>query len=120
MKSVRIIIAGGREFNDYELLVAKMDSITRSLDFTDLEIVSGVARGADRMGERWASEAEISVKRFPAEWDKLGRGAGHIRNTQMLEYCTHAVCFWDGRSRGTADMIKKTRAAGKALRVVRY
>lgn len=120
MKEFRIIIAGSRTFTDYELLAAKMNALTKYLDFTEVEVISGEAKGADELGERWGLDNNVPVKRFPAQWDKLGRGAGHIRNTQMLEHCTHVVVFWDGHSRGSADMIRKTRAAGKPLRVVRY
>ena len=49
---MRLIIAGGREFNDYELLKEKVDYLLRNKKGETIEIVSGKARGADSLGER--------------------------------------------------------------------
>ncbi len=76
------------------------------------EVVSGGARGPDMMGEEWAFYQVLPVKRFPAEWDKLGKGAGYIRNAQMAEYADSLIALWDGVSRGTANMITLARAKG--------
>lgn len=120
MSTIRIIVAGGRKFANYELLAAKMDAFTKDLDFTDLEIVSGGARGADLLGERWALENEVPVMRFAAEWDRLGKSAGFRRNDQMREYATHLVAFWDGKSKGTRHMIALAARHRLKVRVVRY
>jgi len=116
---VRIIIAGSRTFTDYPLLVAKMEAFTKNLDLAEVEIVSGVARGADQLGERWAAVNEIPVRRFHAEWDRLGRSAGYKRNDQMRKYATHLVAFSVGHSRGTEHMIRTAQEAGLEVRVVR-
>lgn len=47
----RIIIAGGRMFTDYELLEQKVDEILRNID--EPVIISGGARGADTLGEKY-------------------------------------------------------------------
>lgn len=76
------------------------------------EVVSGTARGADRRGEAWANMNNISIKRFPADWDKYGKAAGHIRNAEMAKYADAAIIFWNGVSPGTRSMIdlaKKTQ-----------
>jgi hypothetical protein len=80
-----------------------MDHLTQN--YTDIEVVSGCARGADQLGERWADERGYPVKRFPADWHKHGKRAGYLRNEEMAGYATHLVAFWDGRSRGTKHMI---------------
>ena len=52
---------------------------------------------------------ELAV--FPAEWNRFGRRAGFIRNTQMAEFASEEgsegtlIAFWDGESRGTKMMI---------------
>ena len=102
----KIIIAGGRNFNDYELLEKEVSGFLKTLDIdSGLEIVSGGAKGVDAMGERFAQENNFAVKLFPAEWSKYGRGAGPKRNKQMAEYATHLIVFWNGESRGTKSMI---------------
>jgi hypothetical protein len=70
-----------------------------------VEIVSGCANGADKLGERYADDSGYGITRFPAEWKLYGKQAGYIRNKQMAEYATHCVCFWDGQSKGTKMMI---------------
>jgi hypothetical protein len=70
------------------------------------EIVSGGARGVDRLGERYARKRGLPCKVFPAQWAKYGKSAGPIRNAEMAKYTDYGVAVWDGVSRGTANMIK--------------
>jgi hypothetical protein len=113
-----LIVAGGRDFEDYELLKEKLDFFTKDKD--KVVVVSGAAKGADTLGEQWAKERGYEVHPFPALWNKYGKRAGFIRNAEMLNYADALVAFWDGKSRGTAHMIKITREKGLPLRVVRY
>lgn len=75
--TLKLVIAGGRDFGDYELLKR---TITRNYPRKGLEIVSGTARGADKLGERFAKEYGIPVKRFPADWDGKSKGTDHMIN----------------------------------------
>ena len=115
---LKIAVAGSRSFNNYELLKEKLDFYIGSNK--DVEIVSGTARGADRLGERYAREKGFPVKRFPADWEKYGKRAGYLRNEEMAKYSSHAVIFWDGSSRGTASMIELCKKYGLNYRVVRF
>jgi len=119
MTKNRIIIAGGRDFRNYDWLSENLAQAVSELEGT-VEIVSGTARGADRLGERWATEQHIPIKRFPAQWDLYGKSAGYKRNTQMVKYATHLIAFWNGESRGTQHMIDTARAQGLQVVVVRY
>lgn len=114
----QVIIAGGRDFANYELLQNKCDQFFREKRPT--AIISGLARGADTLGTRYARERGIQVLEFPADWERLGRRAGMVRNLQMLEAADAVVAFWDGQSRGTAHMVNETKKRGLPLRVVRY
>lgn len=114
---MRLLIAGSRGFEDYALLVKKLARILGEVR-PDV-VVSGGARGADRLGERWAKERGIAVRRFPADWERLGKRAGYVRNEEMAEDATHLVAFWDGKSRGTKHMIDIARREQLAVRIVR-
>ncbi len=119
----RIIVAGGRDFSDYPFLREKMDEILKTLD-GDAEIISGHAAGADLLGERYAIERCLLLKVMPADWESNGKAAGVLRNQQMLDYALGAepmvVAFWDGKSRGTRDMIDRARRQGTDTRIFLY
>lgn len=117
---LKFIIAGGRNFSDYELLENAVDHFCYLQDDQDFEIVSGHAKGADQLGERYAKEHDIPLRYFPADWLKNGRSAGYIRNAEMEKYADAAICFWDGESKGTKNMIDLMTKHDKKVIVVRY
>lgn len=116
--SLKVIIAGGRDFQDAERLDAVMDEYLEHHSIS--EIVCGKAKGADTLGEQWALFHDIKVTEFPAEWHKHGRGAGHVRNMEMAKYADVLVAFWDGDSRGTNGMIHDALHEGLEVHVYRY
>jgi len=98
----RIIVAGSRTFDDYELC----KRVLASFEGNDLTVLSGCATGADTIGKNVSIELGWrEPELFPAEWKKYGLAAGPIRNRLMAETATHLIAFWDGESRGTKDMI---------------
>jgi putative cell wall-binding protein len=99
----KVIIAGGRDFADYELLKQTLDLFLK--DKIDVAIVSGAAKGADKLGEKYAKERNIPILSYPANWDKYGKSAGYIRNKEMAINADALVAFWDQTSKGTKDMI---------------
>ena len=113
----KVIIAGGRDFQNTELLQEEMFYLQQTLDVD--EIVSGGARGADKLGEIWAGN-DTPVTPFPADWDLHGKAAGYIRNKEMAEYADVLVAFWDGKSKGTKHMIDLALAGGLLVKVVKY
>lgn len=117
---IKLIVAGGRDFNDYVLLKKTLDFYLQKVDDTNIEIISGKARGADSLGERYAEEHDIKVVGFPADWDSHGKSAGYIRNAQMRDYGTHLIAFWDGKSKGTKMMIELAKKANFRVVVVNY
>ena len=83
----RVIIAGGRDFNDYALLKTKCDNILAEKTATHrIVIVSGAARGADSLGEQYARENGYAIDSRPADWNAHGKSAGFIRNVQMANH----------------------------------
>ena len=117
----RVIIAGTRDFSDYQFLRQKCDAILSSKrQDSNIVIISGTARGADRLGEQYARERGYKIERYPADWDNDGHAAGPIRNARMADNADALIAFWDGRSRGTKNMIETAKVKGLAVRVIKY
>jgi cyanophycinase-like exopeptidase len=116
----RLIVAGGRDFADYELLKTKLDIALRNRVEEGVTIVSGTARGADKLGEQYAKERGYTIDSHPADWDKYGKSAGYIRNKEMAQNADGLMAFWDGKSRGTQHMINLAKEHGLKVLVVNY
>lgn len=114
---MKVVIAGTRTFEDYEKLKFELDRIRPFMEIT--EIVSGCSRGADTLGERYAMENDILLKKFPADWKGLGRKAGPLRNIQMAEYADELIAFWDTKSGGTKHMINEMDKRNKPIIIIR-
>lgn len=119
---MKVIVAGGRNFNDYALMKERLDHYFQNLNKDELVIISGKASGADSLGERYAKENGIKIEGYPANWKRYGNAAGPIRNKQMIVEgkADALVAFWDNTSRGTGGMIKLAEEHGLHVRVVRY
>jgi hypothetical protein len=113
---MKLIIAGTRTFNDIILIEKSLEHLVGEIT----EVVSGNARGADKLGEAWAKEHGIPVKIFEANWQKFGKTAGFIRNEHMAKYGDSLVVFWDGESKGTYNMIYQMRKLSKPVEIVFY
>ena len=126
MKTLRIVVAGGRDFNDYDLMKKTinetLEPFKRHFNF---EFISGKAKGADTLGERYAKEYGYIQHEFPADWSK-GKYAGLMRNEQMAKFAVSDKCtgllfaFWDGNSRGTKNMIDNADKYELCVKVVNY
>lgn len=112
---VRIIVAGGRDFGNYELLCRTLDEFGEN--FT---VIAGGARGADFLGEKYAKERNLELIVYAAEWEKYGKSAGILRNISMAKNADCLVAFWDGKSRGTKHMIEEASKRNLKVRVVHY
>ena len=131
IRELRIIVAGSREFKNYDLL---RDTLMDYLDFMDdkdvvdnpsqVKFISGTAKGADTLGEQFAYTYEYEVKRFVPDWGTYGKSAGYRRNAEMVKYASEAygvlIAFWDGQSRGTKHMIDLANKYGLEVHVVNY
>lgn len=118
---MKVIIAGSRSFNDYEKLKQFCNSVL--VNYKDIEIVSGTADGADKLGERYAKEKGYTLTEFPAKWKDLTAKpcfvkydknaepynvlAGLNRNKEMAKYADVLIAFWIDGSKGTENMIKE-------------
>lgn len=101
----RVIIAGGRDFDDYQLLKATMDKLLCNIT-DEITVVCGQAKGADTLGEQYAMEKGYTIDYYPAQWKLYGKRAGYLRNEQMAQNADALAAFWNGESRGTKNMIE--------------
>jgi len=113
---MRLIIAGSRTFNDYDALCEAL----KQFKLNPTLVISGTAKGADQLGEYWAKEHNIPIKRFPADWNRFGRKAGYIRNLNMAYNADALLAFWDGKSKGTKHMIDIAKKRGLQVYVRRF
>ena len=102
---IKVIVAGSRTIQDYGLVKYCIDTLQTEHSIEVTEIVSGTATGVDTLGERWAQENNVPIKRFPADWNRYGKSAGYRRNEEMARYANALLAIWDGESRGTKHMI---------------
>jgi hypothetical protein len=113
---MKVLVCGGRDYTDFDKLEDVLNLIWRADgEFT---IISGAAKGADTLAIQYAKKYNNPLKTYPANWDLHGKAAGIIRNQQMLdhEHPDLVVAFPGGR--GTADMMRRARAAGVAVREI--
>jgi predicted Rossmann fold nucleotide-binding protein DprA/Smf involved in DNA uptake len=117
---MNLTIVGGRDFADVKLLEAVMSELTGSKKHKVDCIVLGGARGADSLGEDWATRNGIETKIFYPNWNKYGRSAGFKRNRLIVEYADAVLAFWDGKSRGTKNTIDIAKSMNKSVAVYTY
>ena len=106
---MKLLVCGGRDFNDRDFLFKSLDQLHAEHHFSLL--IHGGAKGADKLAGEWAADRGIEFKIFPADWDQYGRSAGMIRNRQMLNQKPDLVVAFSG-GRGTQNMINISEAAG--------
>lgn len=131
----RLIIAGGRDFDNYELAKESLLQLVESNWIKDEPIViSGGAKGGDYIGECLANEFGLNVEVFQADWKDMREPcivktnqygeynalAGMNRNHSMGDSGTHLLAFWNGKSKGTLDMIEYMKSLGKPVKVIMY
>jgi len=117
---MKVIIAGGRTFKDYELLRKVCTALLCQIPKVEITVLCGMAKGADELGYKFAQEFGLTVMPFPADWVEHGRKAGYLRNRQMEQEATHLIAFWDYKSKGTSNMIDLMRKSNKPVHIERY
>ncbi len=109
---MKVLVCGGR---DLKLTYKQIQDVMFAVcETTPAMIIHGDASGVDESAETWAVDSGVPYKAYPAKWEKFGKAAGPIRNRQMLalEQPDVVVAFWDGKSRGTKNMIDLAIKAG--------
>lgn len=116
---MNIAIVGGRDFSDYTLLKERLSRYI-SIYGVPENILSGGAKGTDALAAQFAAEMDIPLLVFKPDYQKYGRGATLVRNTQIIENADVVFAFWDGQSKGTKDSITKAKKLQKELHIISY
>lgn len=111
---MKLAIIGSRDFYNYEFLKTTLEPYKDKITL----VVSGAARGADKLGEQWANENKIQTLIFPADWDKFGKRAGFIRNEDIIKNAECVIAFWDGKSKGTKHSISLCEKYNKPVKII--
>lgn len=117
-EEIKLAIVGGRDYTDYQTFTKIVDEYIREFGTPSL-IISGGAKGVDTMAYNYAKTLNIPVEVLAPEWNKYGKQAGLLRNTDIIEASTHVLALPTDKSRGTYDSIRKAQNAKKHLKVVK-
>jgi hypothetical protein len=111
---MKLIVGGSRDVHiHHDELFEIIEKFGILYELT--EIVSGCASGIDSDAIEFAEKYKIKLKKFPADWDKYGGLAGPRRNLEMAQYSDALLLIWDGKSRGSANMLSRMKAMGKPI-----
>ena len=113
---MKLIVAGSRDVTNYNVVKYWLDDYRKRIEVKT--IISGAARGADTMGERYANENNLELEVYPADWKNLGKAAGYRRNEVMARKGDLLIAFWDGKSRGTKHMIDIAQREGLPVTII--
>lgn len=111
---MKLAIIGSRTFNDFILLNNTLNNFKSKITL----VISGGAKGADSLGEKWAYENSIPTKIFLPDWDKFGKKAGIIRNNDIILNCDACIAFWDNKSSGTKHAISLCEKYDKPFKII--
>lgn len=112
---MKVIVAGSRDIVDYKWVELAIEES----GFEITEVVSGGARGVDRLGERWAKGNNVPIKQFIPDWDGLGKKAGHVRNREMGDYADALIVLILNDSKGSVGMLEYAKKKGLLIYEVR-
>lgn len=125
MEEFYLLISGGRNFFNYDYLMKKCDYLLQNHKDKKIIIVSGLASGTDSLGELYSLDKNYEFIGKKANWNKYKHFAGSIRNQEMANLIKNkkfkaCVCFWDGKSKGTKNMISICKKQNIPLRIYNY
>lgn len=118
-----VLVSGSRNYSDTRTIYKYLNTFKLFCHIKeyDLRVVHGAAKGADSIADQWCKEANVEVKRYPANWAKYGKKAGPLRNQQMLdeEEVDYVIAFPLDNSIGTWDMVDRAKKAGIKVEIIK-
>lgn len=115
---MRLAVVGSRGYNDYNSFKIILDIIIPRDGITCL--VSGGAKGVDKLAERYAEEHNFPIDIYYADWENNGKAAGFIRNKVIWDNADCGLAIWDGQSKGTAHSFDLSKKLNKPLLIFNY
>lgn len=107
---MRVLVCGGRDYDDATMVCGILDGINRSTPISIL--IQGGASGADMIAREWCGTREVPYDNYGADWNAHGRAAGPLRNQRMIDEGKPDLVVAFPGGRGTADMVRRARMAG--------
>ena len=111
---MRVIIAGSRDYINYAQAKQCIDDDLKDIN-GEITVLSGGCRGADKLGERYATEHHFAIETYLPDWKRYGKAAGPQRNRKMVDSCDSIICFWDGKSSGTKSLLSYAKKHEKPI-----
>lgn len=124
MNQYKALVCGDREWTDEFKMRRRLEALARESHTHPIarwEIIHGDCRGADRLADRVARLLGLTVRPFPADWEKYGKAAGPIRNREMLDTNPDLVIAFHprlARSRGTYDTVMEANRRGIPVEII--
>jgi len=123
IEETKIAVIGSRDFEDYSVLSFILNKLFSKYEY--IKIISGGARGADKLAEKYAKEHNIPIKVFKPEWNdketgEFIKGAGFIRNKEIWDNSDLGIAFWNGKSKGTEHSISISKKQNKKFYIYDY
>ena len=84
-----------------------------------LIILSGGAKGVDRLAAQYASDSNILNINILPNWNLLGKKAGFVRNENIIKYSHRIIAFQSNNSPGTQNGINHAIRMKKKLNIVK-
>ena len=116
---MKLMVCGSRSITDTDWIYRQIDACVSENHFEDIIIIEGDAQGVDKAAGLWAEQHGYQIKKHPADWNKYGRGAGFVRNKEMVESCDFCLILWDGKSKGTKHDLELCQKLEKPFKLVR-
>lgn len=112
---MKLLVSGSRTIDDLDFVFDCLDEIRKEYKYNT--IIEGGANGVDSLAGLYARTRNLGHITKYAEWKKHGKGAGLIRNKEMVDLCDKGIAIWDGYSKGTKHTINLLKKQNKLLRV---
>ena len=113
---MRVLVCGGRDYCDSSRVWGELDTLRRTARHDAMVVIQGGAHGADQIARDWCVSRKVPYDNYPADWNTHGKAAGPIRNQRMLDVGKPDLVIAFPGGRGTADMVRRARAAGVLVR----
>lgn len=107
----KLMISGSRSIRNLKIIFDELEKIYAA--HPDLILISGGAKGVDSIAEEWSRFRKLPIEQHKPDWSKYGKGAGIVRNKEMVLAADYVLIFWDGESKGTKSVIDFCEKQGK-------